>query len=609
MGIISKSIVEEIRSRVRISEIIGKYVQLKHKAGGEYQGLCPFHSEKTPSFTVSDNKEFYHCFGCSEHGSAIDFLMKLEGWSYPETVKYLADKAGVAIIEEEYQRKERNDNSPSLYDVSELACKYFHYMLSQPAGKEALSYLRNRNITNEDIKYFRIGYAPDGFNNLLPALQSADSRITEKMLLDAGILIRNDNGKIYDRFRDRVMFPITNFKQQVIAFGGRILGEGNPKYLNSPETPIFRKGEIVYSSPNTRKAIYQNNSVIVAEGYMDVIALHKAGIDYAVAPLGTAITEGHLSILWNMAKEPIICLDGDNAGQKAMIRLANLAFIKLTSGYSVSFAKLPYGQDPDDILRKKGKAELLKLLANTIPLSEVIWDSEVSQYAKLTPENIAGIKKNLEHKTSQIPDGDVSMFYNNFFKNKLWDLQRHNKHSYKRSNTTNNNQELDFHLSLKAGSHDNKVSHSKIIVQQLLALIVTYPDLLNKIEVAEDLHRIEFANSKYQQVIQLIDELITTEEEINKENLYQALEINNLHTYIEEFGAYIKELHILDDVFQQWEVFMGKYDLARLEDEQEQIILQIENNIEDEEKILQLQSRQKAIAEAIMEARNNIYDM
>ena len=363
---------DELRGRLTLSDYVGKRVRLQKK-GREHLGLCPFHNEKTPSFTVNDSKAFYHCFGCGAHGSAIDWVMQMEGLSFPEAVERLAGDAGMAVPQSTPEEQARAKRAKSLYDANEAACAWFQKQLYQGDGAAALDYLRGRGLTEETISRFRLGFAPERKNALGQALQ-ADG-FTEEMLIEAGLIARPDDGRApYDRFRGRVIFPITDRRGRVIAFGGRIMEdrEGIAKYLNSPETPLFHKGQTLYALALAREAAAKDAEVIVTEGYMDVIALHQAGFGGAVAPLGTAVTEAHIQALWRLAPEPVLCFDGDNAGQRAAHRAAERALPLLAPGRSLRFAILPAGEDPDSLLQAGGLAAMDTVLGAARPMVDVL---------------------------------------------------------------------------------------------------------------------------------------------------------------------------------------------------------------------------------------------
>jgi DNA primase len=348
--VIPDSFKQDLLNRVDIVDVVSRYVQLK-KGGANYSGLCPFHSEKTPSFSVSPAKQFYHCFGCGVHGNAIGFLMAYASMGYVDAVKELAGQVGMQVPDErpptpqEVARKERETD---LYSVMDKAMDFYRGELKK--SPRAVEYLKGRGLTGEIAARFRIGYAPDGWQGLKPAFENYE----DKALVECGLVIQGEEGKRYDRFRDRVMFPIFSARGAVIGFGGRVLGDGEPKYLNSPETPLFEKGRELYGLGQARDAIRSDGHVLVVEGYMDVVALAQFGIGNAVATLGTATTPVHVSKLLRLADAIVFCFDGDAAGRKAAWRALEVTLPLAPDHKPVRFLFLPEGDDPDTFVRKHG---------------------------------------------------------------------------------------------------------------------------------------------------------------------------------------------------------------------------------------------------------------
>ncbi|MGE0423251.1 MAG: DNA primase [Reyranellaceae bacterium] len=404
--------VEELRNRITLSEVIGRKVALKRK-GREYAGLCPFHNEKTPSFWVNDQKAFFHCFGCGAHGDAIGFTMRIEGLSFPDAVEKLAQDVGLAVPVATPQERERAQAAATLHTVASMAARWFEQQLRMPGGRAGLDYLHGRGLSDDTIERFQLGFAPDNREALQATLKR--DNVTEQQLVDCGLVIRPDEGgrAPYDRFRGRVMFPIHDRRGRVIAFGGRVIGPGEPKYLNSPETPLFHKGDNLYCLHLAREAAAKDRPIIVAEGYMDVIALHVAGFDGAVAPLGTALTEGQLALLWRMADEPYLCFDGDNAGRRAAQRAAERALPLLTPGKSLRFVGLPPGEDPDSLVRKGGRAAFEAALKAARPLVDIVWEIETLGQRDDTPERRAAIRDALSQRAATIANQVVRTLYRN----------------------------------------------------------------------------------------------------------------------------------------------------------------------------------------------------
>ncbi|HEX9464534.1 MAG TPA: DNA primase, partial [Alphaproteobacteria bacterium] len=415
---------DEIRTRLPCSEVVGRRVKLARK-GREHSGLCPFHNEKTPSFTVNDDKGFFHCFGCGAHGDVIGFAMRIDNLQFPEAVEKLAGEAGLEMPRYTPQERERAKRQQTLHDVVEAACAWFEKQLQSPQGKPGLDYLRGRGLGPETVQRFRLGYAPDGRDALKTALKAAD--IDEALLLEAGLTVRPEDGRdSFDFFRGRVIFPIMDRRGRVVAFGGRILGDGQPKYLNSRDTPLFDKGRTLYALDKARAGVVGGAGrppaeLVVVEGYMDVIALHEAGFAGAVAPLGTAITESQIEILWKLAPEPILCLDGDAAGQRAALRAADRVLPLLKPGFSLRFATLPAGDDPDSLIRRRGAAAFAEVLGRARPLIDIVWDAEVAGRSLDTPERRAGLDRRLKEKTQRIADRTVQQqYFNMLIRERLW---------------------------------------------------------------------------------------------------------------------------------------------------------------------------------------------
>lgn len=416
---------DELRSRVTLSAVVGRRVKLV-KRGREHSGLCPFHNEKSPSFTVSDEKGFYHCFGCGAHGSAIDFVMNSEGLSFPEAVERLAAQAGLQVPEDRPEDRERSQRRAGLIDVVEAACAWFEEQLYRETGKEARDYLRQRGLKQHTIEAFRLGFAPRQRGVLAKALRARG--ITVDQLIEAGLVKRAEDGErgppeaagaaagageagLRDYFFHRVIFPITDRRGRVIAFGGRALGESKAKYLNSPDTPLFHKGRVLYNLARARKAAHDTGELLVTEGYMDVIALAEGGFPAAVAPLGTALTEEQIEELWRLAAEPTLCFDGDAAGQRAALRAAERALPLLKPGKSLSFALLPPGEDPDSLLRSQGPAALRGILEAAQPLADLLWRRATEGRPADTPERRAAIRAELRTQVRAIRDPELREDY------------------------------------------------------------------------------------------------------------------------------------------------------------------------------------------------------
>jgi len=414
---------EDLRGRVSITDVVGRRVRLIRKGRGEATGLCPFHNEKTPSFTVSEDKGFFHCFGCGAHGDVIGFVMRAEGLEFPQAVERLAGEAGLEVPRESPEERARAERQATLGGAVEFAAKWFEQQLRASAGRAGLDYFKRRGLSDDTLRRFRLGFAPDTRHGLKAALEKGG--IPEAISIEAGLLIKpEDGGHSYDRFRGRVMFPILDRRGQAIAFGGRIIADGEPKYLNSPETPLFHKGRVLYGLSHAQKVAREKNEIIVVEGYMDVIALAQAGIGNAVAPLGTALTEEQIELLWRVAQEPILCFDGDNAGQRAAARAADRAVPLLKPGLSLRFAWMPAGEDPDSLVRAKGSAGFRAELDRTEPMVDVLWRQVQADRPLDTPERRAGFRKDLAAAVARIADKSVAEAYRQETQRRLDDLFR-----------------------------------------------------------------------------------------------------------------------------------------------------------------------------------------
>jgi DNA primase len=412
---------DELRARLPVSEVVGRRVKLR-KTGREFVGLSPFNKEKSPSFTVNDQKGFFHDFSSGKHGDIFGFIMETEGVTFPEAVERLAAMAGLPMPKFSKDDEAREEKRKTLHDVMELAAKFFEATLASRAGAKARGYLADRALDPATQLKFRLGYAP-GERFALKEHLGAQGVSVEDMV-ETGLLIAGDDIPVpYDRFRDRVMFPITDFRGRIIAFGGRALAaDAQAKYLNSPETPLFHKGSNLYNGAVARQAVHDGAPLIVVEGYVDVIAMVTAGYPATVAPLGTALTEDQLGLLWKMADEPILCFDGDKAGQRAAYRAVDLAMPRLKPGKSLRFALLPEGQDPDDLFRSGGRQAIAEVLASARPLGDMLWTRETESSSFDTPERRAALEARVNEVVRSIGDESVRRYYAQDFTARLRQL-------------------------------------------------------------------------------------------------------------------------------------------------------------------------------------------
>jgi DNA primase len=400
---------DELRSRITLSGVIGRTTRLT-KAGREFKACCPFHNEKSPSFTVNDEKGFYHCFGCGAHGDAIRWLTDQRGLSFLDAVKELAGEAGMEVPAPDPHFARAAEQRDSLHDVTTAAQKWFVESLAGPEGEKARAYLATRGFDAHTVERFGFGYAPEGRQ----ALKQALSRFPETKLIEAGLRIAVEDKEPYDRFRGRLMLPIEDARGRVIAFGGRILDKGKtdaPKYLNSPDTPLFDKGRTLYNLHRAGPASRQSGRLIVVEGYMDVIALAAAGFPESVAPLGTALTERQIEMLWRLVETPILCFDGDAAGQRAAMRAVVRALPLLRPAHSLRIVRLPAGLDPDDLIKRDGPKAMEALLGRAQDLIDMLWDHERDAAPLGTPEDKAGLKARLLAHVDTIAEQDIRSLY------------------------------------------------------------------------------------------------------------------------------------------------------------------------------------------------------
>ncbi|WP_341501915.1 DNA primase [Gallaecimonas sp. GXIMD4217] len=396
---IPRDFIDDVLARVDLVELIGQRVKLK-KTGKNYSACCPFHSEKSPSFTVSPQKQFYHCFGCGAHGNAISFLMEFDRLEFPEAIDELAGQLGLEVPRSHAPNPKAQEKREDAYALMQaIGRQYYQNLKHHPA---AVDYLKGRGLSGDIVKQFGIGYVPDSWDAVLKQFGTNSER--QQLLLDTGMLVKNDQGRRYDRFRDRIMFPIRDRRGRVIAFGGRVLGDGTPKYLNSPETKIYHKGKELYGLFEVRQANREIPRILVVEGYMDVVALFQHGISYAVASLGTSTTAEQLQTLFRTTTEVVCCYDGDNAGREAAWRAMENALPLLSDGVSLKFVFLPDGEDPDSLVRSQGKAALEAQLDQAMPLSQFLLGELEKQVDMRSPDSRARLAQQALPLIDQVPE-------------------------------------------------------------------------------------------------------------------------------------------------------------------------------------------------------------
>jgi DNA primase len=413
-------LLEEILRRTDIVQLVGRRVKLTRR-GQTFWGCCPFHGEKTASFKVENSRRAYKCFGCGKGGDAFRWLMETEGLNFPEAVEKLASEAGVELPKWTPEDEAREEKKKSLYDVIEAAAAFFEAQLRGPGGRTARDYLQSRGLDDAAARRFRLGYAPSSGNGLMAHLTGQN--VTQDDMIAAGLVRPADEERgVRDFFFNRLMFPIGDGRGRLVAFGGRgLTADAKPKYINTGETELFSKGRLLYNFATARPTAVKAQTIIVAEGYMDVIALARAGFEASVAPLGTALTEDQLHLLWRVAPEPVMAFDGDEAGRKAALRAARLALPGLKPGHSLRFAFLPATEDPDSLIRTSGAPAMQNVLDGALPLADVLWRGETEGRDFSTPERRAGLERALADIVSLIADGKIADYYRRDFENRVFE--------------------------------------------------------------------------------------------------------------------------------------------------------------------------------------------
>ncbi len=506
-------LLDEIRARITLSDLVGRRVtwdRRKTQPGkGDYWACCPFHQEKSPSFHVDDRRNRYKCFGCGASGDHFRFLTETEGLNFPEAVERLAEQAGVALPAPDPQAARREKKRASLADVCEMASRFFEAEFRAPRGEHARAYTAKRGLAPATLSEFRFGYAPDTRDALKRHL--IGKGVPEDMIAEAGLIIRPDDGRpAYDRFRGRLMIPIQDDRGRVVAFGGRTLSpDGQPKYLNSPETPLFHKGVMLFNAHRAREPAFKAGQAVVVEGYLDAIALWQAGVTHVVATLGTAFTEDQVMRLWKFAAEPVVCFDGDAAGVSAAHRAIDRIFPVLKSGYSFQFCFLPDGMDPDDLIKSRGIAGFEEEIKSARPLFDVVWDREVSVSRLDTPERKAALEKRIDDLINTIQDQRVRRRYQLDIKFKLSNL------FFEQARKGRGGGKADKGESLSSGGLGNVGTPSGAYFgteRLVLGLCMRYPFLLDRaferlagLFFTDELHR------RFRDVLcQIVDELEAT---------------------------------------------------------------------------------------------------
>lgn len=512
-----KDFPEKLRSSILVSEVVGKKVKLKLR-GKEFSGLCPFHNEKSPSFTVNDQKGFYHCFGCAAHGDVISFVMQNEGMEYVDAVTKLAEDFSIPIPKVQFDEA-REEKLSRDFLILENICQFFEKNLLSENGKAALSYLRKREISAENIKKFRLGFALNSYESLTKFLQAQG--FSDLEISRCGVIGQNEQKKFYDKFRNRVIFPITNKKGQVIAFGGRTIADDLPKYLNSAETDIFKKNQTLYNLHFARKPIFSKGYVVVVEGYMDAISLFINGVENVVAGLGTALGQEHLKELFFTTDQIIICLDGDSAGIRAAKRVSELALPMISAKKNVSFTFLPNQLDPDDFIKEFGAKEMEKIFKQATPLSESLFDFALIELGidkkdKISAEMKAKIEANLTEKIATIVDATSKKHFSYFVKDLLFNLGR---------------KVADGSRAAKPSVFEGKKNYNKFgsdaaktLDKAIVALIIKFPQLANFNDETFDIKDVIFFNEEITELKESVIGLIEEDSEMTSEMIIKSLE-------------------------------------------------------------------------------------
>ena len=471
---------EELRSRVSVTQVVGRKVSWDLKKSNQNKGdmwaPCPFHQEKTASFHVDDQKGFYYCFGCHAKGDAISFVKETENVNFIEAVQILAKEAGLQMPEQDPQAKEKSSYRDELFKIMDLSVRFYQRSLNSAQGAKARDYINSRKLTSATIDNFELGFASNNRTELFDYLK--DKNILEEHIIDTGMCIRSDDGgAVYDRFRDRIMYPIRDSRDRCIAFGGRAMSQNaRAKYLNSPETKLFDKGKSLYNFSAARSALNKQSSLIVAEGYMDVIALAQANFKASVAPLGTAITKDQLALIWRISPNPVIALDGDRAGINAAYRLIDVALPLIETGKTIKFVLMPEGYDPDDLIQERGRDAMQNLVDDAISLGDLLWKRETEGLSFDNPDARAALDKKLDQAISNVRDRQLKYHYQQYFKDLKWGA--FNKKTVKKSSDLNNITSAGNAIKGSFIANSDKKNFISFKEGVILAILVKYPNLI-----------------------------------------------------------------------------------------------------------------------------------
>jgi len=549
-------LIDEIKTRIKVSDIVSKKVKLAPK-GKEFIGLSPFSNEKTPSFTVSDEKGFYHCFSSGEHGSVFDFVMKTENLSFKEAVKKLASYAGIKIEESAYKKEDVivQNKIKNLKDILKISSTWYHHNLKRElkTNKYLQEIFKKRNFNETIINNFCLGYAPKKNDTIYNYLKSKN--FSSKDILDSGlIIISSKNNEKFDRFNNRIIFPIYDYFSNVVGFGGKALSENQiGKYVNSPSTDVFKKGDLLFGWQQCKNNPIQKNELYIVEGYTDVISMHNAGFKNTVAPLGTAISIKQIIYSWRISKEPTLCMDGDEAGQKASKRIPELIFPYLKPGYSLNFVKLPSGEDPDSLILSDNLKDLSLFFESKSSLVDYVWNNLIYGKNFNTPEKRAELEEEINRLTRLINDFTVKKNYKNFFREKFFQ-------EFKFSGKRIQNKEKKEYLLNK-----NIININKITERVLIGTIILYPNLLKN--VSDKFKSINFTHEKFNNIKDLIVEFFNKKKTIENLDIratllnskYRRIILEIIDKSILLHAPYLKNKSNIGLILKGWDEYLVEY--------------------------------------------------
>ena len=608
-----QSFIEELKAKVSIVDVVGAKVNLVRK-GREYQACCPFHNEKTPSFTVNEAKGFYHCFGCGAHGDIVKFEMEANGLPFLDALRKLADKAGLEMPKLSHEDHAHSEERKTQYEIMEMAVSYFERCLRLPEGRHGLEYFYARGFGDEIISKFRLGYAPA--NNGLKSWL-ASKGVSEHDMIELGLAAmssREGTSRVFDFFRDRVIIPIFDKSNRPIAFGGRVMNDGQPKYLNSPETPIFNKRHTLYNLNNAREKGYEAKNIIVCEGYMDVIALSKFGFEYAVAPLGTALTEEQITEAWKVCEEPTLCFDGDGAGIKAAIRSVGRALPILKPGYSLKYIFLPDKQDPDEFLRAKGHDAFAEYLTKTTPLVDLLWKKNFDNAPVATPEQKALVEKNIMDEVAKITHEQVRSYYQQAMKQRIY--YELGKGAWLASISQGNKwngqgrQKTGRQMPVKVQVTRPKTTLDELVLKFVLSALIFYPELILQFE--EKMSLFSFPNAELQKLFDTMLEIVNAhdgDEAFNSNVLCAELEEKGLKKLLNslwELKMFRLQKPFESNLRRDIETKLAEVQIRQLEKEIKDILNKMENSSSFSEEDYSLYQSLKNERQALIDSNSSL---